>query len=343
MNVQEQILKNQLEAYLAEQPETGSHARVEALTRIGGRGENGVYAFTLVYEEAGETVTQKLVLKLYANSPEGVDRALKERHALFHLRTARYPVPGVLMVEASPDILGGPFVIMQQVEGQTLGAALENADVRTRRGLIAQFVGLLVDLHARGPQALIRREMSPVSAQAIINREIHTMRGLAQSRDQGEYLPVIDWLYARRKEVSTDALVINHRNYTLSNVLVAPSGKMSVIDWGWQIGDARFDLAWALLDLERDGRTDLRDEVLAEYERVTGAPVADLAYFEVIAALRWLMDAVHEARRTGLLQPGQELVREALLSAIRSAAAKISTLSGIELPDAEVLLSQKPS
>src|SRR5690606_36970932 len=205
MNVQERILQNQLEAYIAEQPETGGNSRIESLERIGGRGAKGVYAVTLAHDEAGETVTQKLVLKTYANSPEGVDRALKERHALYHLRTARYPVPAVLAVETSPEALGGPFVIMQQVEGETLGAALESADARKRQGLIAQFVGLLVDLHARGPEALIRREMSPVSAHALINREIHTMRGLAQNREQQEYLPVIDWLYERRKSVSTEA------------------------------------------------------------------------------------------------------------------------------------------
>jgi aminoglycoside phosphotransferase (APT) family kinase protein len=134
--------------------------------------------------------------------------------------------------------------------------------------------------------------------------------------------------------------VVNHRNYTLSNVIVGPSGAMSVVDWGWQIGDARFDLAWTLLDLERAGMAELRDEVLAEYERVTGAPVADLAYFEVIAALRWLMDAVHEARRAGTLKPGQELLREAMLPAVREAAAKIAAHTGIELPAAEVLLAE---
>ncbi len=339
MNVQEQILRNQLEAYLAERPEAGADSRIETLTRIGGRGATGVYAFALVHDEAGERVTQKLVLKTYANSPEGIDRALKERHALYHLRTARYPVPAVMAVETSPEALGVPFVIMQQVEGQTLGAALQSADDRKRRGLIAQFVGLLVDLHARGPEALIRREMSPVSAHALINREIHTLRGLAQNRDQQEYLPVIDWLYERRKSVSSEGMVVNHRNYTLSNVLVGPTGAMSVVDWGWQIGDARFDLAWTLLDLERAGLGELRDDVLAEYERVTGAMVADLPYFEVVAALRWLMDAVHEARKAGTLKAGQELLREAMLPSTREAAAKIAERTGIALPDAETLLA----
>lgn len=338
MNMPELILRNQLQSYLADQPETGENARIESLRRIGGRGANGVYAFELVYDEAGEPVTQKLVLKRYSPSPEGVDRALKERHALYHLRTARYPVPAVVSVETSGEALGGPFVIMQQVDGQTLAAALAGADERKRRGLITQFIGLLVDLHERGPQALIKREMSPVSSHALINREIHTMRGLAEQRGQRDYLPVIDWLYARRKEIAGGEMVVNHRNFTLSNVLIGPSGRMSVVDWGWQIGDPRFDLAWTLLDLERNGLADLRDEVLAEYERVTGQTVVDLPYFEVVAALRWLMDAVHEARRAGMLDPGQELLREAMLLAVRDAAARITAMTGVELPAASDLL-----
>lgn len=338
MNMAEQILQNQLEAYLAEQPETGANAHIEGFRRIGGRGATGVYAFDLVYDEAGEQVQQKLVLKTYSHSPEGVDRALKERHALYHLRTARYPVPAVVSVETSGEALGGPFVIMQQVDGQTLAAALAGADERKRRGLITQFIGLLVDLHERGPQALIRREMAPMSSHALINREIHTMRGLAEQREQREFLPVIDWLYERRKDVSAEPMVVNHRNYTLSNVLVNSAGAMSVVDWGWQIGDPRFDLAWALLDLERSGLSELRDDVLTEYERVTGAPVADLAYFEVVAALRWLMDALHEARRAGVLAPGQELVREAMQPAIGEAAERITRHTGIAMPDADTLL-----
>lgn len=338
MNLQEQILRNQLEAYLAERPEAGADSRIETLTRIGGRGAAGVYAFTLVYDEAGERVTQKLVLKTYANSPEGIDRALKERHALYHLRTARYPVPAVMAVETSPEALGVPFVIMQQIEGQTLGAALEGADERKRQGLIAQFVGLLVDLHARGPEALIRREMSPVSAHALINREVHTLRGLAQNREQQEYLPVIDWLYERRKSVSSGAMVINHRNYTLSNVMMGPTGAMLVVDWGWQIGDARFDLAWTLLDLERAGLDELRDEVLAEYERVTGAPVEDLPYFEVLAATRWLMDVLHKGRAAGGFESGIESNKDSMLGPVGQAAALIAARTGIQLPDARILL-----
>jgi hypothetical protein len=33
MNVQERILQNQLEAYIAEQPETGGNSRIERLER----------------------------------------------------------------------------------------------------------------------------------------------------------------------------------------------------------------------------------------------------------------------------------------------------------------------
>jgi aminoglycoside phosphotransferase (APT) family kinase protein len=338
MNMPELILRNQLQAYLAGQPETGENARVESLRRIGGRGASGVYAFELVHDEAGEAVTQKLVLKTYPASAEGVDRALKERHALYHLRTARYPVPAVVSVETETDLLGGPFVIMQQVEGRTLGAALETADERERRGLVAQFVGLLVDLHDRGPEALVRREIAPLSEHALITREIHTMRVHAGQREQQEFLPVIDWLFTRRKHVASGGMVVNHRNFTLSNVIVDPSGRMSVVDWGWQLGDARFDLAWALLDLERNGLAGLRDEVLAEYERVTGRPVADLPYFEAVAALRWLMDTVHDARRAGILDGGQDRLREAMLPAVADAASRIAVVTGIELPGAADLL-----
>jgi len=36
-----------------------------------------------------------------------------------------YPAPQVMMTESNPDILGGPFMVMQRVPGKPLGHAVE--------------------------------------------------------------------------------------------------------------------------------------------------------------------------------------------------------------------------
>lgn len=334
------MLQEQLTAYLAAQPGAYSEVKVEDFRKVGGHWTTtDVYTFRLSHVEAGERSVQRLVLKTYSNDAEGVDRAMKERHALFNLRAARYPVPGVMLVEIDPKPLGRPFIVMEYVEGTALADLLKAADPQQRQALIAQFVGLLVDLHERGPQVLVKSlsEMTPL---ALINREIHVMRGLAQKRQQREFLPVIDWLYAHRDRVPCTRPVVTHRNYSPWNVLMTAGGMPYVIDWMWQISDARFDLATTLQNLEREGLGELRAEVLAEYERATGGPVDELAYFEVAAALRWLMSVSHEARQQlGYGKASHAPFMLSMREPVAAAAALIAEITGVELPDPEVLLT----
>ncbi|KXK52366.1 MAG: Phosphotransferase enzyme family protein [Chloroflexi bacterium OLB13] len=338
MNILLNNLQHQLTDYLAAQPGVYTDVKVEDFRKVGGRWMTGVYAFRLSYVEAGQRSVQRLVLKTYANDAEGIDRAMKERHALFNLRAARYPTPGVMLVEIDPQPLGRPFVIMEYVEGTALADLLKAADPAQRHALIAQFVGLLVDLHERGPQVLVKT-LSAMTPLALINREIHVMRGLADKRRQAEFLPVIDWLYANRDRVPCTQPVVTHRNYHPWNVLMTPAGVPYVIDWAWQISDARFDVASTLQSLEREGLGDLRDDVLAEYERVTGGPVAELAYFEVVAAVRWLMSVSHEARqRLNSDKAGHSPFMLSMREPAAAATALIAAVTGINLPDADALL-----
>lgn len=332
-------LQKQLTNYLAAQPGVYTDVKVEDFRKVGGRWTTGVYAFKLSYTEEGQRSAQRLVLKTYANDAEGIDRAMKERHALFNLRAARYPVPGVMLVEIDPKPLGRPFVVMEYVDGTALADLLKEADPQQRRALIAQFVGLLVDLHERGPQVLVKT-LSAMTPLALINREIHVMRGLADKRQQREFLPAIDWLYANRDRVPCTQPVVTHRNYHPWNVLMTDDGTPYVIDWVWQISDARFDLASTLQSLEREGLGELRADVLAEYERATGGPVDELEYFEVAAALRWLMSISHEARQQlGYGKASHAPFMLSMREPVAEATALIADLSGVELPDPDVLLT----
>lgn len=323
-----EILQLQLQAYLENQPATGSNPRIESFRSLHASRDD--YAFTLVFDEPGGPVSQRLVLKTFPNNNEGIDRALKERHALYHLRQARYPVPGVVSVEISPEAMGMPFLIREDIDGTPLHDALVDADERTRRDLIAQFVALLVDLHERGASVLVK-QLPAGSPFVLINREIHGLRGLADKRQQREYEPVLAWLHEHRKSVPCETPVVTNRGFTPHGILLSPSGRMYVHSWPWQISDPRYDIAWTLLDLARGALADLRAAVLAEYERVTGAPVEQLAYFEVLASTRWLMDTGYAARQRGSAD-------EATLAQMRQARDLIEARTGVVLPDVEALV-----
>jgi aminoglycoside phosphotransferase (APT) family kinase protein len=324
-------LENRLLDYYLVQPETGENARIDDLRQLNNGWASDVYTFTLRYDENGESVGQNLVLKTFADNDDGKDRALKERHALFNLRADRYPVPGVSAVEIDPAHLGMPFVVMEKIEGEVLWDALQTADEHKRAELLRLFVGLLVELHEMGIEKLVPN--AKVSEHTLVNREVYTLRSLANHFERPEMVPVIDWLYERRKDAPTDRPVITHRDYHPWNVLLTEQGRPFVIDWGWQISDARYDLAWTLTLLERSGYGDFRNEVLATYEAMTGKPVECLDYFEVLASTRWLMEVTNSLLfGVNLRQGSQEEFRALVANYIRYAAQLIEDKTGIALP-----------
>jgi aminoglycoside phosphotransferase (APT) family kinase protein len=251
-------------------------------------------------------------------------------------------VPGVLAVEVEGSPLQRPFVIMEHIDGPTLEAAFALADEARRVELVAMFVNLLVDLHGRGASVLTPRMTNTPSPLALVNREVYALRTWANTALLPAYLPVIEWLYAQRVDVPTSTPVITHRDFVPANVVLNARGMPHVLDWAWQVGDARFDLAWTLGALRRAGMPELADEVLAEYQRVTGGAVEGLRYFEVLAATRWLM-ATHMQLRDHLSYGREAQYSAALMSVLqpaRDALAFVAQHTGLEgLPTADELLT----
>jgi aminoglycoside phosphotransferase (APT) family kinase protein len=331
-------LNHQLHDYYAAQFPERTGIVIQDLKQLASGWASDVYSFTLEYiEHGGLTSHERLILKAYSHNPDGMDRALKERHALFNLRAAKYPVPGVAAVEIKPDYLGRPFIIMEQVNGHLLWDEFQEADGQRRQELIQLFVGLLVDLHALGAEALVSNVN--VTDYTLINREIHTMRGLITHHNLPEFAPVTDWLYERRQSVPCDKPVVTHRDYHPWNILLTENGRPFVIDWGWQLSDPRFDVAWTLTLMSRSGFQSFRDAVLVEYERVTGGQVEGLDYFEVVASLRWLLNVINSARSgADLRSNAQEEFRTFITEPARKASILIQQRTGITLPSVEELL-----
>jgi aminoglycoside phosphotransferase (APT) family kinase protein len=288
-----------------------------------------VYSYTLTYEMNQKTYSEPRVLKLYVKGIVGADRALKERHALRNLHEEGFPVPGSTLVEVDEAHLGGSFVIMERIEGQSLWEAIERADEERRRELMGLFSGLLADLHSLHWEVLVPN-LKINDEYTLIKREIYNLK-----QSGSEIQPVVEWLHARRDLVPCKRPTITHRDYHPHNVIITDAGVYEgiIIDWGWQISDPRFDLGWTLTALERSELREFRDDVLAEYERQRGEKVEQLEYFEVLASAYWLM---HNVQALKNLQNGR---RAALTANIRKATALIYDRSGIELPDVEALLA----
>lgn len=110
---------------------------------------------------------------------------------------------------------------------------------------------------------------------------------------QPGFLPVLEWLEARRDQVPCLRPSPIHWDFHPGNVLLRDDGSMVVIDWtGPDVSDSRFDLAWTLLLVSTHEDTKWRDLVLQEYERLVGTKVEQIEYFDVAACARRLLSVV---------------------------------------------------
>ena len=86
--------------------------------------------------------------------------------------------------------------------------------------------------------------------------------------------------------------------------------------------------------------TSLLTAALGAPGRATGGPVAELDYFEAVAALRWLMTVSHEARQQiGLGKASHAPFMLSMREPVAAAAALIYEMTGVALPDPEILLT----
>jgi aminoglycoside phosphotransferase (APT) family kinase protein len=108
---------------------------------------------------------------------------------------------------------------------------------------------------------------------------------------QAGFMPILDWVAGQRSDLTCERPAPTHGDFHPNNVILRPDGEMVVIDWtNFNVDDYRFDLAWTLLLVYSYEGQEARDFILAEYERYSGKPVAEIAVFEVCACARRLYD-----------------------------------------------------
>jgi aminoglycoside phosphotransferase (APT) family kinase protein len=142
------------------------------------------------------------------------------------------------------------------------------------------FVDAVAHHHVQAPYGCVERSLR------------HMRDGLAQFSLWG-FWPIVEWLEARRGTVPCRQPALVHGDFHPYNILLRPDGSAVVIDWtGFQVTDARFDLAWTLLLVGTHGSEAWAHRLLQEYERQTGATVQQLEWFTTFACVRRLRKLV---------------------------------------------------
>lgn len=224
------------------------------------------------------------------------------------------PVPEWIGMELDPAVLGNPFLVMGRVEGQS---ATQNPNYNTtgwvadmtpaQRGAtwknaIEAFAQLSrIDWQADGFAFLARGEWGEPGLDQYLGHIEQWYRGCRKDRVMPYVDAAIDFIRAQQPDET--AVNVLWGDSTPSNVMFRPDGSVSgLIDWELAaLGPAELDLAWWLyfddLFSRRFGVPRLeglptRDESIAIWEAATGKTARNLAYYDVVVALRMALVVV---------------------------------------------------
>ena len=235
----------------------GQPARVLNLRRMAGGSSRQVWSLDL--ELAGETGAEKsaLVLRIDPTASAAASRGLAADGGGFRLEfrlleealRCEVPVPRVYWPCAELEPLGGPFYLMDRIEGETIGTRIlrETALANARDLLPAQLGGALARIHRMSPDApgLERIARPAPGVSSAVEQLAQIRRGVDAAPSP---TPVCEWAYRWLEKHAprgggTRALV--HGDYRMGNIVVGPEGLRAVLDWELaHVGDPHEDLAW---------------------------------------------------------------------------------------------------
>jgi aminoglycoside phosphotransferase (APT) family kinase protein len=284
----------ELEAYLDEQGLGSGPVRA-------GRIGDGASNLTYVVERDGARVVVRRPPP--PPIPPSAHDMVREANVQKGVARGGVRVPKILAVCEDEDVIGAPFYVMEEIDGEvitdTLPAELDTPEERRRLGL--ELVDGLVALHAVDYAACgLERLGKPTG---FLERQLRRWSGLWEgnaTRELPEFAAIGDRLKATLP-ASPPATVV-HGDYRLGNVMVgpdAPARLVAILDWEMAtIGDPLADLGYLVATWSAPGAAEhpllmapvtarpgfpSRDELVERYADRSGRDVSRLAWYEAFA------------------------------------------------------------
>lgn len=290
------------------QAQTGAAITIQAIKSLPG----GASRETAVIVGTQDGAPFQLVLRRDL-ATEMIDNALTRAQEYAILKAAEdagVQVPRPRYVASDPAILERPFLLMDYVEGVSIGPkvvrAPELADARA--ALPAQLAQQAAKIHAIDinlPE-LGFLERPPAGRDAARHALDHLNSMIERL---GVKQPAIAFAVRWCERNAPDPVppTVVHGDFRIGNVLVGLDGLNAVIDWEFcHVGDPREDLGWPCVRDWRFGAVDRRlggiadrEPFLVAYEAATGTTLDRKAidYWEIMGNLRWGVTCLAQADR----------------------------------------------
>ncbi|MBJ7398882.1 phosphotransferase family protein [Mycolicibacterium sp.] len=276
-------------------PILGDGVVIENLHTLTGGASRTTYSFDAV-TLAGR---RRLILRT-APTAEG-QFASMELEAAVQAAAAQSgaPVPNILTASNSPAALGNPYLICDEIAGETIVRKIQRQlDDAGRSQLLTQCGQALAAIHRARTDAvgLIERDELAEWRQRLDE--------LGDTTAAFEW--AFRWLAANRPAPSAIRLV--HGDFRMGNLIVDGSTLAAVLDWeAVHIGEVYEDLAWfcvrawrfgAPVEFAAGGLGSIEEFVTA-YEQAGGARIdrAALLWWQVLGTLKWGIICRYQAER----------------------------------------------
>jgi aminoglycoside phosphotransferase (APT) family kinase protein len=276
----------------------GAGTSVDNLRALTGGASRTTWAFEAV------TDGQRRSLILRTGPPDDVHAGMElEAHAQAAAAAAGAPVPHVLLADNSPAALGNPFLICDEINGETIvrriQRQLDGADnAGAREHLLRQCAQALAAIHradAHAPGLTYEDQL------VEWRQRLDVMGDTTATFEWG-----FRWLAAHRPEQSPTVLV--HGDFRMGNLIVDGSDLAAVLDWELvHVGHAYEDLAWFCIRAWRFGAPASQgagglgsiEDFLVAYEQASATTVDRVAFhwWLVLATLRWGVICRFQAER----------------------------------------------
>jgi aminoglycoside phosphotransferase (APT) family kinase protein len=286
----------ELSPKLAEVLETtlGASTTIENLRALTGGASRTTWAFEAVTGE------QRRSLILRTGPPDDVHAGMElEARSQAAAAATGAPVPHILVADDSPATLGNPFLICDEINGETIVRRIQRqVDETGRARLLLQCAQALAAIHRADPN------LPGLTREDQLDEWRERLDAMGDTTATFEW--GFRWLAARRPQPSPNVLV--HGDFRMGNLIVDGSDLAAVLDWELvHVGQAYEDLAWfcirawrfgAPASLGAGGLGSIESFLLA-YEEASGTTVDRVAFrwWLVLATLRWGVICRHQAER----------------------------------------------
>ena len=265
-------------------PLLGENTEVAGLRALTGGASRTTWAFEAV------TGPQHRALILRTGPPDDIHAGMELEAAVQAAAAAAgAPVPNILAASNSTAALGNPFLVCDEIAGETIVRRIQRRlDEDGRRRLLVQCGAALAATHRA------RSDAPGLVEQDQLGEWHQRLDEMGDTTATFEW--AFRWLAAHRPPPSPSVLV--HGDFRMGNLIVDGSDLAAVLDWELvHVGQIYEDLAWFCIRAWRFGAPASLaagglgsvDDFVSAYESAGGASVdrEALHWWLVLATLRW--------------------------------------------------------